>query len=138
MSHKRIALAVTCALFAGVAIADDTCSLSTLHGTMAWSATTTKAGISRAASGFESYDGKGGLKYTELFSDGYQTQTFTGTGTYTIGANCVAQVTYDGGATPFVYFVAPDGGSYYWANNQNAGVISSGRADRVSRSLLVK
>jgi len=74
----------------------------------------------------------------KLYSDGYTTDTFTGTGTYTIGANCIAQVTYDGGGTPFVYFVAPDGSAYYWANNQNAGTIASGRADRVSRGLLVK
>ena len=138
-SITRALLAAACTLLCGAAVADDApCSLATLHGTLAWSATSTKAGVPRAASGFESYDGNGHLKYTELFSDGYQSQTFSGTGTYTLGANCIAQVTYDGGGTPFVYFVAPDGSAYYWSNNQNVGTIAAGRADRVSRSLLVK
>jgi hypothetical protein len=100
-------------LFAAAVMAEDACTLETLHGTPAWSATSSTAGVPHAASGFESYDGKGHLKYTELYSDGYTTDTFTGTGTYTIGANCIAQVTYDGGGTPFVYFVAPDGSAYY-------------------------
>jgi hypothetical protein len=138
LSSTRILGLMTCVLFAGTALAEDACTLATLRGTLAWSATTSWAGVAHAASGFESYDGNGRLKYTELVSDGYTTNTFTGTGTYTMGANCIAQVTYDGTGTPFVYFVAPDGSGYYWANNQNVGTISSGRADRVSRSLLVK
>jgi hypothetical protein len=135
---NRILCVATCILFANAVVAEETCTLGTLRGTLAWNATTSRAGVPHAASGFESYDGNGHLKYTELFSDGYTTSTFSGTGTYTIGANCIAQVTYDGGGTPFVYFVAPDGSAYYWANNQNVGTVSSGRADRVSRSLLVK
>ncbi len=138
-SMIRALCAAACLLVAGAAVADDaSCTLATLHGTLAWNATSTKAGVAHAASGFESYDGNGHLKYTELFSDGYQSETITGTGTYTIDANCIAKVTYDGGGTPFVYFVAPDGSAYYWANNQNTGTVASGRADRVSRALLVK
>jgi hypothetical protein len=134
----RLLYVSACFLFASAAVAEDACTLGTLHGTLAWSATTSTGGVPHAASGFESYDGNGHVKYSELFSDGYTTETYTGNGTYTIGANCIAQVTYDGGGTPFVYFVAPDGSAYYWANNQNTGTISSGRADRVSRGLLVK
>jgi hypothetical protein len=47
-------------------------------------------------------------------------------------------VTYDSEVVPWVYFVSADGDHYYWNNNQGAGVLNSGRADRVSRALLVK
>lgn len=114
------------------------CSLATLHGTMAWQATYTSNGSPRAGSGFESYDGAGHLKYTELVSDGTTTTPYTGTGTYTITEGCIASVTYDGGGKPFKYFVAPDGSAYYWTNNQNAGAVVSGRADRVSLIQLVR
>jgi len=123
---------------AGSAYADNACSLATLRGTMGWSAMYQKAGTPRAASGFESYDGLGHLSYTEIVSDGYTTSRYTGTGTYTLGSDCVAHVTYDGGGTPFDYFVAPNGSAYFWTNNQNMGATSAGKAERVSMSLLVK
>ncbi len=114
------------------------CSLATLHGTMAWSSTYTDAGVPGAASGFESYDGHGNLKYTQIRSDGYKTWNFTGTGTYTITASCVASVIYDGYGSPFVYFVAPNGSAYFWVNNQNSGRVAAGKAERVTDALLVK
>ena len=114
------------------------CTLATLRGTLSWNATYTKSGVVRAGSGFESYDGAGHLKYTELVSDGATTSTYSGTGTYTITAGCIASVTYDGYGPAFVYFVAPDGSSYVWTNNQNQGAVVSGRAERVSRELLVR
>jgi hypothetical protein len=36
-----------------------------------------------------------------------------------------------------LYFVSADGERYYWNNNQNSGAIGAGRADRVSKALLV-
>ena len=137
--HTLAALAGLALLSSTSAMAGDGgCTLATLHGTLGWQATYTKNGAPRAGSGFESYDGAGHLKYTELVSDGFVTTPYTGTGTYTITSGCVATVTYDGGGTPFQYFVAPDGSAYYWTNNQNAGAVVSGRAERVSFSLLVK
>ena len=116
----------------------DSCSLATLHGTMAWGTTKTDSGAPSAGSGFESYDGHGHLKYTEIVSNGYSTESYTGTGTYTITKNCIASVIYDGTGPAWHYFVAPNGSAYYWTNNQNAGVVAAGRADRVTRALLVK
>jgi hypothetical protein len=114
------------------------CSLATLRGTMAWASTYSKDSVPRAASGFESYDGRGHMKYRELVSDGFSTNTYTGTGTYTVTPDCIASVVYDGVGAPFVYFVSPDGSAYFWANNQNFGVVSSGKAERVSYGQLVK
>jgi hypothetical protein len=115
------------------------CKLDTLHGTMAWSTTVlTATGAVSSGSGQESYDGKGNMKYYEFYSDGNTSTTYRGTGTYTISDNCIATVTYDSEVVPWVYFVSADGGHYYWNNNQGTGVLSSGRADRVSRALLVK
>jgi hypothetical protein len=47
-------------------------------------------------------------------------------------------VTDESEIVPWVYFVSADGDHYYWNNNQRTGVINSGRANRVSRALLVK
>jgi len=44
---------------------------------------------------------------------------------------------YDSETVPWVYFVSAGGEHYHWNNNQRTGVINSGRADRVSRGLLV-
>lgn len=113
------------------------CSLETLHGTMAWAAVSTDNGTQWSGSGQESYDGKGHFKYYEFRSYSFQTYTFSGSGTYTITANCIATVTYEGVPKPWVYYVSADGEHYYWNNNQDAGMISAGRADRVSKALLV-
>jgi hypothetical protein len=115
------------------------CTLDTLHGTMAWSTTLMRAtGAVSSGSGQESYDGKGNMKYYELYSDGVISTTYSGTGTYTVSDNCIATVTYDSETVPWVYFISPDGDHYYWNNNQGQGVINSGRADRISHALLVK
>ncbi|MBS0373799.1 MAG: hypothetical protein JSR73_04425 [Proteobacteria bacterium] len=136
---RFLCAACACVVVLGCnAYADETCSLATLRGTMAWAVNYQKAGMPRSGSGFESYDGLGHLKYTEIVSDGYTTSTYSGTGSYTLGANCIATVTYDGGPTPFVYFVAPSGAAYFWTNNQNAGATSAGKAERVSFAQLVK
>jgi hypothetical protein len=115
------------------------CSLETLHGTMVYAtiAKNKDNGVEWSESGQESYDGKGHMTYYEFLSYGDQPQTYTGTGTYTITANCIATVTYDKGISPWVYFVSADGEHYYWNNNQDTGVLGAGRADRVSKALLV-
>jgi len=113
------------------------CSLETLHGTMVYASIVSNHGVQWSESGQESYDGKGHMKYYELLSYGGEPQTYVGTATYTITANCIATVTYDEGVTPWVFFVSADGEHYYWNNNQNTGSIGAGRADRVSRALLV-
>jgi hypothetical protein len=135
------AYAAIIGLGTAVAHADDslaTCSLSTLRGTMAWASTYTNNSVPRAASGFESYDGRGHMKYSELVSDGFTTHTYTGTATYTMTSDCIASVIYDGAGAPFVYFVSPDGRAYFWANNQNFGVVSSGKAERISLGQILK
>jgi hypothetical protein len=115
------------------------CKLDTLHGTMAWSTTLSNTrGAVSSGSGQESYDGKGNMKYYEFYSDGVTSTSYSGTATYTISENCIATVTYDSEVVPWVYFVSADGEHYYWNNNQGTGVLNSGRADRISRALLVK
>jgi len=106
---------------------------------MAWSeVTSTAQGAASSGSGQESYDGKGHMKYHELYSDGVSSQTYSGTGTYTVTENCIATVTYDSEVVPWVYFVSADGEHCYWNNNQGTGSFNAGRADRISRGLLVK
>lgn len=124
-----------------VAIADTptTCSLATMFGTMAYSGAGETGGVPHSSSGMESYDGKGHLKYYELYSDGITQHKWIGTGTYTITANCIATVIYDDDvADPWTFFVAPDGSVYYYNNNLGLGSVAAGRSDRISRALLVK
>jgi hypothetical protein len=134
-------LLVACALVAGFQAlpAGAGCTLETLKGTMAWSTTSfSVTGSVSSGSGQESYDGRGNMKYFELYSDGLISTSYAGTGTYTLSESCIAVVTYDSETVPWVYFVSADGDHYYWNNNQGNGVINSGRADRVSTELLVK
>lgn len=113
------------------------CSLSTLSGTLAWSGITQHLnGVSTAGSGFEYYDGHGHMKYYEQYSDGTTSAIYSGTGTYTLGANCIANVLYDG-VQPWMYFVSPDGSSYYYSNTLNTGGISAGKLQKVSDADLV-
>jgi hypothetical protein len=148
---------VLLALGTGLALADpdpvtdaDHCSLATLHGTLAYTDVSLAAPASpgipfvaqpNSESGEEYYDGKGHLKYYQFVSDGYHSYTYSGTGTYTITANCIATVTYeyDGLQTglPWVYFVTPDGTGYYYNNNQNHGRLSAGRVTRISLADLI-
>jgi hypothetical protein len=114
------------------------CSVSSLHGTMAWSAARSVQGTPHASGGFESYDGAGHLRYQQTDSDGYTTTTSTGTGTYTISDRCVASVYYDGASVPMLFWVAPDGASYWWINLLDSGVVAAGQAQRVSHELVLK
>lgn len=113
------------------------CSLATLSGTLAWSGTTLHLnGTPTAGSGFEYYDGHGHMKYYEQWSDGTTSATYSGTGTYTLTANCIATVIYDG-VQPWTYFVAPDGSRYYYSNTLDTGGISAGKVEKVSPTDLV-
>ena len=115
----------------------------TLHGTMVYASISKNVsnGVEWSLSGQETYDGKGHMKYHELLSYGLTSSVYDGAGTYTISADCVATVTYidpDGSVdSVWKYFVSANGEHYYWNNNLNQGVLSAGRADRVSRALLI-
>jgi len=109
------------------------CTLQSLDGTMAFAVEKFVNGVPAASAGQEIYDGAGRVTYRQTDSDGYTTNSLTGTGTYTITPGCIASVYYDGSTTPFNYFVAPNGSAYWWVNNQNTGVVAAGMADRVSR-----
>ena len=146
---SSLAYAVPLALGALTATADDTltnCSLPTLRGTYAFAFTQTRQGVPFSSSGVESYDGMGHLTYKELWSTGYLSGTWTGTGTYSfaiavsngIAAKCVATVIYDGDtAHQWKYFVSPNGSEFFWNNIVNTGVVSGGRENRISTALLV-
>jgi hypothetical protein len=109
------------------------CTLETLHGTLAPSGEGTVYGVPFATAGFEFYDGAGNATWVSTVSNGYTTNTYHGTATYTITDRCVASVYYDGSASPAVIFVAPNGSAYWWMNNGNVGVVIAGEALRVSR-----
>ena len=135
-----VAMGLMATLMASIAQADvpTSCSLATLRGTMAWSGMTVHGNVWRGSSGFESYDGRGNMRYTQLGSDGISKDSYVGTATYTITANCVATVVYDGDtANAWTYFVAPDGSAYFYNNNLGLGGVSAGKVERISRALLV-
>lgn len=121
-------------------VAPSSCSLSTLRGTYAWFVVATNIHTGPySASGMESYDGRGNMKWYQKSSNGVTQRTDTGTATYTITTNCIATVFYDGDTfNPFTSFVAPDGSSFYWNNNFGFGGISGARAERTTRVLLVQ
>jgi hypothetical protein len=114
------------------------CSTATLKGTLAFAVEKTVTGTAQASAGLESYDGAGNLAYTQTDSDGSTTTNYKGTGTYTVASNCVVSVYYDGGSTPFIDFVAPNGSAFWWINNQNTGIVAAGKESRVTVALIVK
>ena len=131
----------TLALNTVAAFADTptSCSLATLRGTYAWGGTSVKNLVWSGSSGMESYDGSGHLKYYELQSDGITQSVWNGTGTYTITANCIATVIYDGDVTDrWTYFVAPAGGVFYYNNNLGFGRAGGGQENRISKALLIQ
>ncbi len=120
--------------------AASTCSLATMRGTYAWGYAATNAGGPYSTSGRESYDGHGHTNWFQLFnSAGTTPSTYSGTGTYTMTADCVASVVYTGfhNDAPYTYFVAPNGGHYYWNNNFADSTVAGSRVDRISMALLV-
>lgn len=87
----------------------------------------------------ESYDGRGNMNGYQKLSIGVTQRTDTYNATYTIEANCIATVIYDGDpGSPFTAFVAPDGSMFYWNNNFGYGGISGARAERGTKALLVQ
>jgi len=103
---KRKFIATACMSLLGLSAAvpafadneDDTastCSIATMLGTYVWAYAATNAGGPYSTSGRESYDGHGNFKWFQLFnSGGTATFTYSGTGTYTMTADCVASVVY--------------------------------------------
>jgi hypothetical protein len=116
------------------------CALSSLRGTYGWFVVATNIYFGPySASGMESYDGRGNMKGYQLSSDGVSQSTVTYEATYTITANCIATVIYDGDtANPFTAFVAPDGSSFFWNNNFGFGGISGAKAERTTKALLIQ
>jgi hypothetical protein len=127
---------------APLTFADDTpntCSVATLRGTYAFSGVGTDSGVPYTTSGRETYDGAGHIKYYQLWEEGGATYTYTGTGTYTMSADCVATAIYGGNtARRWTFFTGPEGSVIYYNNNTtgNSGIESAGHEDRVSRTLL--
>lgn len=116
------------------------CSVASLRGTYAWfvAATNIYSGP-YSASGMESFDGLGNMKGYQLSSDGVTQTTTTYTATYSITANCIATIIYQGDfENPFTAFVAPSGDAFYWNNNFGFGGISAAKAERTTRALLIR
>jgi hypothetical protein len=158
---RKILFLVACMASSGSSIAQapavspskDTCTVATLHGTLAgagWATNTTNSYL-HSGSWMESYDGKGHFKYYEFYTDSSGTTVYSGAGTYemdsltdassgvAVTASCIAKVVYFPGGVPWTYFVAPDGSAYYYNDSRpNTQQISGGRADRISFDMLVK
>lgn len=114
------------------------CGVASLSGTMDYGWTLTVNGIPQASDGRESYDGAGHVVWEENYSDGYSTSTYNGRGTYTITDRCIASVHYALSTNPIAILVAPNGAAYWWLNNHGYGVVSAGKAIRVSRGLVLR
>jgi hypothetical protein len=115
-----------------------TCSNATIQGTLVAAVNRSLSGRAAASMDMESWDGAGHLQYLEL--DSYGTSSagpYYGTGTYSIGKDCIATVYYDGGTAPWTFYVAPDGTGLSWINTQNVGIVSGGNYERISERLLV-
>jgi len=115
------------------------CTNATLQGTVVTAITKTVAGAPASTMYMESWDGAGTLQYLETDSDGSTTSApYYGTGTYTISANCVATVYYDGDtAQPWTYYINENGRGYSWVNPLNIGIVSAGQTQFISAELLV-
>lgn len=116
------------------------CSVSSLRGTYAWYVVATSIYTGPySASGMESFDGRGNLKGYQLSSDGVTQSEVTYTATYTIAANCIITIIFEGDTEhPFTAFAAPDGSAYYWNNNSGFGAVSGGKVERTTRALLIQ
>jgi hypothetical protein len=125
-----------CALHSGTALAAH-CSNQTLHGTLVGALS--RSGPTPSATMFmESWDGAGHINYFESDSNGTQTFNYNGTAVFSISADCIATVYYDGATTtPWLYYVNPDGKGYAFVNNRNTGVVAAGRTELMSSALLV-
>ena len=84
-----------------------------------------------------SYGANGTYTYREVTDNGAGTVKRTGTGTYTVAANCIATLYEDGAVSPaYAAVVNPDGNEYWWMNIKNDGTYSASKATRVSQSLV--
>jgi hypothetical protein len=115
------------------------CTNDTLHGTVATALTKTVSGARSSTMYMESWDGAGNLQYLETDSNGTTTSApYFGTGTYSIAANCIATVYYDGdSAQPWTFYIDENGDGYSWVNTQNAGIVAAGQTELISSELLV-
>ncbi len=113
--------------FGGTATAK--CTNATLQGTVVAAVSKTTAGAPASTMYMESWDGAGNLQYLETDSNGTTTSApYYGTGTYTIAANCIATVNYDGDtAQPWTYYIDANGKGYSWVNTLNVGTVSAGQ-----------
>ncbi len=116
------------------------CSLASLRGTYAWYVVASSIYTGPySASGMESYDGRGNMKGYQLSSNGVTQSEVTYTATYTITANCILSIVFEGDTEhPFIAFAAPDGSAYFWNNNSGFGAISGGKVERTTRALLIQ
>lgn len=130
------ALAV-CLLQASVAVADG-CDNRTLVGTVVLAGVKADPPSYHSSIYEESWDGAGNIQYLESDTNGYQSSgLYYGTGKYTISADCRATVVYDGSTTvSWTYYLNEDGKGYSWAGNSEGG-IGGGRAELITRDLLV-
>ncbi len=115
------------------------CTNATLQGTVVTAYTRTVGGALASTMYLESWDGAGNLQYLETDSNGTTTAApYYGTGTYTIGANCIATVYYDGDTNqPWSFYIDENGSGYSWVNTLNIGIVAASQTELITTELLV-
>jgi len=113
------------------------CSRKTLSGTYVTSMVLNRAGTSAGFFARTSFAADGTYTYREETGNGAGTVKRTGTGTYTVANNCIANLYEDGAASPaYAAIVAPNGNEYWWMNIKNDGTYATSKATRVSQGLV--
>lgn len=114
------------------------CSNETLRGTVIGAVESSYNGSPSSSIIMESWDGSGHIQYQELDNGTtWTTGLYAGTATYSISRDCVASVNYDGNTSrTWHYYVDPDGRGYAWVNEVNAGGVSAGHSELVTRDLI--
>lgn len=137
MKELMLTALAVCLLPASVAVADG-CNNRTLVGTVAVAGVKANPPSFHSSIYEESWDGAGNIQYLESDTNGYQSSgLYYGTGKYTVSPDCIATVVYDGNTTVFwTYYLNGDGTGYSWAGNSGGG-IGGGRAELITRVLLV-
>ena len=113
------------------------CSKRTLSGTYVTSEVLNRGATLAGFFARTSYGADGTYTYREETGNGAGTVKRTGTGTYTVAANCIATLYEDGAVSPaYAAVVAPNGNEYWWMNIKNDGTYATSKATRVSQSLV--
>ena len=136
MKQTGISLFIFASLIVGAAphAQAKQCSNASLKGVYGFHgfATIVPAGTHRAIIGVQTLDGKGGWSTTLTINDNGTIRRVTGTGTYTVNADCTGTISpLEGGAIEIV--VVDKGNEFYQMRTDPAGIVLYGVTKRQFR-----